>query len=186
MATPYKFGYLNEAKNDIPFEYSDTWAIEKTTGPERLVIAPRSGHMKVLRALIEKMPEPFDVLYVFLVPRTDQPAGRYQSPYSIARSELVAFLNRFEEYFEGDGRHDIWVRSATDSSLLVYDQHNVIYAYGPLNAFRESLASRGLQLVPRIDFPDPHTHHYDKGFDADQDALLNYWSWTVSPLAEQD
>jgi hypothetical protein len=186
MTTPYKFGYLDSVKNDIPSEYSDTWAIEKTTGPERLVIAPRKRHMKVLWALIEKMPEPFDVLYVFLVPRTDRPAGRYQSPYSISRDRLAAFLNRFEQYFEGDGRHDIWVYSATDSSLLVYDQHNINYAYSPLDAFKEILTLYGLQPVTRIDFPAPYTHHYNKEFDADQDALLNYWSWRISPLREQD
>lgn len=186
MSTSYKFGYLSSGKEDLPFEYGDTWAVEKTTGPERLVIAPRSGHVDVMRALIERMPEPFYILYVFLVPRTHRPAGRYQSPDSVSREELAVFLNRFQKYFEGDGRHDIWILSAMDESLLVYDQHNVIYAYGPLDAFKDVLRRRNFEQVPKIDFPAPHSHHYNAELDSDQNALLDYWSWKVFPLTDQD
>jgi len=39
----YKFGHLDAAKQDIEFQYSNCWALEKTSGPDRMVIAPRSG-----------------------------------------------------------------------------------------------------------------------------------------------
>jgi len=186
MAAPYKFGYLDSSKLPAPFEYDHTWAIEQTSGPARLIIAPRCGQIELMRALLDKMAEPFQVLYVFLVPRTERMPGRYQGPHELRRTELDAFLNRFETFFEGDGRHDLWIRSATDSSLLVYDQHNVIYAYGPLESFKGSLASLGLREVPAIRFPDPHVHNYRAEFEADPDALLDYWEWKVTPLTEHD
>jgi hypothetical protein len=186
LTTPYKFGYLTPTKEDLPFEYCDTWAIQGTTGPDRLVIAPRSNQVDVLSELIASLPEPFDVLYVFLVSRTEASPARYQSPDSLTRGELAAFLSRFRKYLECDGRHDLWVRSTQDSSLLVYDQHNVIYAYGPLETFKEVLRSRGFANVPKINFPDPHTHHYNEEFDEDQNALLSYWSWNISPFTQHD
>jgi hypothetical protein len=186
LAKPYKFGHLNSAREDVPFEYGDTWAVEKTSGPDRLVIAPRSNQVDLIGELTSRMPEPFYVLYVFLVPRTDTPPGRYQSPDPLNRADLAAFLSRFRDYFESDGRHDVWVRSEHDSSLLVYDQHNVIYAYGPLETFEETLRLKGFAKVPDIRFPAPHSHHYNKEFDDDQNALLEYWSWRISPLTEQD
>jgi hypothetical protein len=186
LLNPYKFGYLTSSKEDLPFQYGDMWAAEATTGPDRLVIAPRSNHVGLMNKLIAEMPEPFEVLYVFLVPRTETAPGRFQSPAPLTRGDLSAFLNRFQSYFECDGRHDVWVHSMHNSALLVYDRHNVIYAYGPLETFEVTLRTEGLVEVPKIAFPAPHTHHYNKEFDEDQNALLSYWPWIISPLTEQD
>jgi hypothetical protein len=45
VPAPFKFGYLDQSKKILPFDYDDTWAVEKTSGPERLVIAPRRGQI---------------------------------------------------------------------------------------------------------------------------------------------
>jgi hypothetical protein len=48
------------------------------------------------------------------------------------------------------------------------------------------LRRREFEEVPKIGFPAPHTHHYNAELDSDQNALLDYWSWKVFPLTEQD
>jgi hypothetical protein len=70
--------------------------------------------------------------------------------------------------------------------MLIYDRHNVIYAYGPLDAFREVLAAEGLKEVPSVCFPSPHSHHYHQSLDSEEERLLQYWDWQRSPLKESD
>ena len=78
------------------------------------------------------MPEPFFVLYVLVVSRKEEnETARYQSG-EVSRAEVQAFLERFEDYLENDGRHHIWIHSPESSATLVYDNHDVIYCYGPL------------------------------------------------------
>ena len=70
--------------------------------------------------------------------------------------------------------------------MLVYDRHNVIYAYGALDKFKKILTAQALAETPKIKVPSPHVHYYNKEYDADCRALLEYWSWQRSPLREQD
>ena len=64
-----------------PYCYPNAWAVEKTSGPDRLVIAPSSGHVELMTKLAGVLPEPFGILYVLLVSRRDNDPGRY--PMSI-------------------------------------------------------------------------------------------------------
>jgi hypothetical protein len=72
--------------------------------------------------------------------------------------------------------------------MLVYDRHNLIYAYGPLPEFVAILMRQGLTEVQpdSIVVPDPHSHHYHPVFDSDAERLLNSLEWKRSPLPEQD
>ncbi len=81
--------------------------------------------------LLEVSPEPFCILYVLTIPRSEERPGRYESA-PVSREEARQFLSRFREFFENDARHHIWIKSIDGPDLLVYDKHNVIYAYGPL------------------------------------------------------
>lgn len=184
----YKFGFLTPANEDLPFKYSNTWAIEKTTpGTERLVIAPSSDHVRLISELTRLMRPPFWVLYVLLVPRTDRNRpGRYQSPRPLSVNQLADFLSRFREYFEHDARHHIWISEASGSSLLVYDNHNVIYAYGPLEGYLQQLRLKGFEEASEVVFPKPHSHHYNPEYDKDETDIINYLPWTLSPLKEPD
>ena len=47
MGLTYKFGTLVD-NEDVPFAYSNLWERERTSGPERLVIAPERDHMALL------------------------------------------------------------------------------------------------------------------------------------------
>ena len=185
MGPVYKFGSLDGAE-EKSYQYSDTFALEQTSGPERLVIAPAGRHVLLLRDLLSVMPEPFGILYVLVVPRAHGEAGRYQIANPASRSEVESFLHTFQDFLEQDARHHIWIASTTTSDLVVYDNHNVIYAYGRLPEFVQCLVKRGLKKEEVVRFPSPHAHKYNAIFDQDQERVLNYWEWERFPLRESD
>jgi hypothetical protein len=184
MQATYKFGWIPDEERS--YDYGDVFAIEKTSGRDRLVIAPSAHHVSVMTGLLQIMPEPFGILYVLTVPRGGGEEGRYQVANPVDRIEVEKFLNTFEKYFESDARHHIWVASTSSSDVLVYDKHNVIYAYGRLPQFESVILNRGLAKVECVGLPSPHTHHYHHAFDQDEQALLHYWDWKRSPLQESD
>src|SRR5919199_486939 len=58
-----KFVAVDALDNELPYPYDDRWSLERTTGPARLVIAPRRGsHVDVLLELARLLPEPFGIL----------------------------------------------------------------------------------------------------------------------------
>ncbi len=182
MGAKYKFGWITD--EDHRYEYQDVFSIEKTPRLERLVIAPSANQVSLMLELLRVMPEPYGILYVLGVPRSE--AGRYQAEDFKPRNETEGFLNRFKEFFENDGRHHIWIASPPGPDTLVYDRHNVIYAYGQLPEFERIVLAHGLSRVEEIKFPSPHTHHYNEAFDRDEKDLLRCWPWLRSPLREND
>lgn len=177
----YKFGRL-VGDADHRHEYANTFETERTTGPLRLAIAPSGGHVALLKELSEQLPEPLGILYVLVVPRGDHEPGRYQSSL-FGREDVSEFFSRFRHYLEGDGRHNLWLVSPRGGETIVYDRHNVLFAYGPIEAYERVLRRRGL-VEGQVRFPDPHSHHYHESFDADETAILEYWNWKRFPLVE--
>jgi hypothetical protein len=182
----FKFGYVNEAGAELPYQHKNIWAREKTSGPDRLVIAPSSGQVDVLLKLAAVMPEPYFLLYVLHTPRSEVAPGRYQSPEPVSRDQLIQFLRKFGDFLEGDARHDLWVGSSEKSSLLVYDRHQLLFAYGPLASFKSVLNENGLREIDEVRLPDPHVHRYNQEFDLKAAELMNYWSWKQFPLQDSD
>ncbi len=115
----------------------------------------------------------------------DHAEGRYQCPEPVDAAELTRFFGRYGPYFEGDGRHHVWILSVPTNGLLVYDHHNVIYAYGPLAQFEAELRRRRFSSRP-VRFPVPHTHHYCEEFDDTEQQLMQHWRWKHFPLRDQD
>lgn len=70
--------------------------------------------------------------------------------------------------------------------MLIYDRHNVIYAYGPLNSWKLALAGNGFVEVNELRSPSPHSHHYHQILDCEEDRLLSYWDWHRTPLQHSD
>lgn len=132
------------------------------------------------------MSEPLGILYVLAVPRGGSEPGRYESTSPVSKQQAVELLEHFRDYLENDGRHHIWVASMSSGDLLVYDRHNVIYAYGPLPEYENVLAGSGLKKAESVLFPSPHPHHYHAVFDQDERDLLGYWEWKRSPLRDSD
>ena len=109
-ALNFKFGALDSESRETAYEYPNEWAIEKTTGPARLIIGPARDHVNLLRDLLQVMKEPFDLLYVLVVPRSEDAPGRYQTPFPLSREDILAFLHRFQHFLESDGRHHLWLK----------------------------------------------------------------------------
>lgn len=187
MTTTYKFGYLDASGAESCYQYQNVWTRQKTKGTDRLVVAPSSRHVELLVQFATVMNEPYGLLYVLHTQRRGAAeAGRYQSPEPITRGQLVLFLQRFGRLLEGDGRHHFWISAVDNSSLVVYDNHNLVYAYGPLEAFEAILRQNNLQETPGVAFPEPHVHRYNAEFDGLVADLMNYWPWKRFPLQNSD
>ena len=183
----YKFGVIPIGKEkDEKFFYPQIWYREHTSGPDRLVIAPREGHIDLMLKLASCCQGPYGILYVLVVPRSEnQSAGRYQSPNPVDYLELEKFFMKYKKVLETDGRHHVWIASASKEGTLVYDQHNVIFAYGTLDKFEVILKEEGFSLG-QVKFPTPHAHHYHSENDIEINELLNHWGWIKSPLSGND
>ena len=181
----YKFG--TPYPEDQEWLYPNLWATEDTSdGGSRTVIAPTHQQVKLIIKLLQAMTGPFWVLYVLVIPRGGGEAGRYQSPAPQVAEDVAALLTDFTEFLEKDGRHNIWVASATTSQMLIYDRHNVIYAYGDLNIWQPILAAADLSEASTVRFPDPHSHHYHQAFDAEEQRVAGHWDWHRTPLLQSD
>lgn len=70
--------------------------------------------------------------------------------------------------------------------MLVYDRHNVTYAYGSLSKWQHVLSEVGLREVPLIRFPSPHSHHYHESMDDEERRMAGRWDWNRTPLKPSD
>lgn len=171
--------------HDTPHVYQDTYERSTTTGPDRLVIAPASNHVELLCLLLGLMPGPFRFLYILVVSRTLTPEGRYELDQDLSREEMTTLLMEHREFFEADGRHTLFIGSQADNAMLVYDRHNVIYAYGDLDKYSQLLVQSGFRSED-VRFPVPHAHHYHDEMDDEETRLLRGRSWIQYPLKESD
>jgi hypothetical protein len=183
---PTKFCHLVKGE-PVPHDYGNLYFRQPSGASERLVIDPSVGQVDILIELAAELKgHPWFVLYLLLVPRQgNRPAGRYQSQPFESHKELKAFLLAFRDFFEGDGRHHVWVGSASNDGLLVYDQHNVIFAYGPLLRFEELLSARGFGRK-EFWFPSPHAHSYQPNYDSEEERLMKELNCKHSPLKPGD
>ncbi len=182
--TMAKFSKLDD--NDQPFDYGDVFFREPCGDSERLVIGPSGNHIALLCEFARQFAgDKFSVLYVLLLSHAGNRPGRYESPVFETYSDLELFLWTFQTFFEQDGRHHVWVASASSSDLLVYDQHNVMFAYGELDKFERELRELGFR-EQEFSFPVPHVHGYPPANANTEQELLSSLSWKWSPLREGD
>jgi len=180
----FKLG--NGKEPHLPHMHPNVWAKDNAKGVLRLKVAAATQHVALLTLLLEKMNPPFLLLYVLVVPRTENEAGRYQSVSTYSTDEVVEYLEMHREALEQDARHSIWIKSVDAKDLIIYDRHQIIYLYGPLSAFEQVLLASGLHQTSEIVLPDPHSHHYWKEFDEDERGILSNCEWVLSPLQPAD
>jgi hypothetical protein len=182
---PHKLSHLVRDRW-VEHSWKPTFAREQTTGGgTRLVIGVPSGEAVVFEELVARLSPPCFVLYVLHTPRGEGEPGRYQSP-RLDGDELEQLLGRFSTLFSGDARHDLWVHSPETDATLVWDRHNLIYAYGPLDRFEQTVRSLGFDPGP---VPHPsfaHLHHYREEFDGLAAELLAALDWRRSALQPGD
>jgi len=153
-------------------------------GTERLVAGVPAGDSIVIKRLTAELPAPFFLLYVLHTTRGEGEPGRYQSP-EIDHAGLDRFLSSYGPLLSGDSRHDFWVYSPDIKATLVWDRHNLLYAYGPIDEFVQALRALGFnEGNPNVSFG--HLHHYRQEFDADAKSLLAALPWVYSPLRPED
>jgi hypothetical protein len=127
---------------------------------------------------------PFSILYVLHTPRGGSNYGRYESP-ALDRVLVTNFFQQFGEFIATDARHDVWLHSHPDDATLVWDRHDLIYAYGPLDAFEKVLEAIGFRLAEAVPIPSPHAHNYHEQWDSSERQLVAL-GWTASPLRPSD
>ena len=181
-----KFLSQDEDGNFKEHDYKNNYYFQPCGNSNRLVIGASNEHIRLLDQLAARVSKQrYYALYVLLLSHSGREPGRYQSPLIQNHKELQDFIWTFKKFFEGDGRHHIWIGSPDSNDLLVYDQHNVIFAYGNLDAFEEILTSNGFSLQ-EFWFPCPHSHSFDPQNVSAEEELMAYWDWKFSPLQKGD
>jgi hypothetical protein len=150
----------------------------------RLVVGIPNGDKAVIQSLLTCMEPSFYLLYVLHTPRGEAAPGRYQSPLLEQRA-LDRLLNRYATYLAADARFDLWIHSPSDAATIVWDRHDLIFAYGPIPCFESRLKAIGFGGGdPSVDFP--HQHHYRQECDGDARAFLQELDWKYSELRPED
>jgi hypothetical protein len=166
------------------FHHANTFAREQTTGPERVRIGPRGGQRYLFGTLASVLGPPYKLLYVLHTSRTKAPLGRYESPW-LEDEELTAFLDRFGQFITEDARHDLWVLGGGGSGTIVWDRHDLMYAYGPIAPYVTLLEAAGFR-EGWPSWPVPHAHRYNAEWDQAERDILGAFEWDRTPLRTED
>ncbi len=151
---------------------------------ERLIAGVPHSDPNVFARFIECMEPPYYLLYVLHTPRGEGLPGRYQSP-SLSLPEVKEFLARFAAFLSADARFDLWAHSPREEATVVWDRHDRLFGYGPLERYARMLESMGF-CHGQPEIPDPHMHHYREEFDAVAKDVLTAFDWRHSPLQPED
>jgi hypothetical protein len=179
----FKLGSIRDG-TITPFRYANTFQLERTTGADRLRIGVEDAPLSLLWKLAFPCTAPFFLLYVLHTSRCGNQLGRYQSP-AIQFDAVNGFMSQFCEFLTNDARHDLWLHSPKSGATLVWDRHDLIYAYGPLDQFRAVLKESFLEAQVQGP-PCPHVHRYHAEYDESEQRILRHFQWSCSPLVSGD
>ncbi len=139
----------------------------------------------LIQALLTELNPPFFLLYVLVVPRSASEPGRYESCRAYDEQEVIAFLEAYKEFLEQDGRHHFWIGSTEGSGRIVYDRHQMLFLYGNLNAFEQTLTRAGYQPA-RLPQLGEHVHLYHAEFDDFERQIVESGDFRWTPLLAAD
>jgi len=168
-----------------PVDYGNSFMREAVAGRHRLVVGVTRSPDRCVLDLASVLAGPCQILYVLHTTRTGAQLGRYESP-ELDLEHLRQFFQEFGKFLSEDSRHDVWLHSHDDDATIVLDRHNLIYAYGPIDAFEHVLVSAGVRQATVPQIPDPHVHNYHAEWDDSEKAILERMSWSVGPLRDSD
>lgn len=168
----------------ISNRYERVFWPERTTTGQRVVAAVSEDQTEVALRLMTAIDAPFLLLWVLHTPRGGSRPGRYQSP-PLNADELEDVLRRYADLFEQDGRSDLWIHSRTPAVTIALDRHDLLYAYGPQDAFIDMLHAMHFS-EGHASIPSPHAHEYHPDFDELERALARELEWTISELRPED
>lgn len=172
-------------KDWIDCAYDPVFETKKMQGGTNCIVASVSACLpSPFENLVRVLEGPYMLLYVLHTPRGEGKPGRYQSE-EFSAEKLSAFLLEFGNYLYSDARFDLWAYSPAERATIVWDRHNLIYAYGPLPRYERVLSELGYGVAfPLI--PTPHAHNYREEFDETAARLLKNYLWAYSPLRPED
>ena len=157
---------------------------EMQDGSSRIVAGVPHGDTDIFERLVSSLKPPYFLLYILHTPRGEGEAGRYQSP-TLSLEQLHSFILKFKPFLSGDGRFDIWAHSPSENATVIWDRHNMLYAYGPMEKFSKVLRSLGFD-AGKPEIPGPHAHNYRKELDSYANEMLTIFDWSWSPLHDED
>jgi hypothetical protein len=153
-------------------------------GGERVVATAPGGDPQILRSLAANLTPPFRLLYVLHQPRGEAAVGRYESP-DLSAAELDGFFERFGAFLQRDSRFDLWIFSIENGAAVIWDRHDLVWAYSRADAFEETMRALGFGPgQPAV--PSPHVHHEHHALRGDADALIRFFAWKHTPLLRMD
>lgn len=153
-------------------------------GPERIVAVPEGSPARLVGELAAALAEPYVAVYVLLESGTLRPEGRWQSSRPLSREDLRALLDRFAPFLDEDGRHGLWVISATEPGAVALDRRGVVSVHGSAAASAPAvLAGRG---VPEADVLPPPARPRQADQDLEEARLLAAIEWTWHALEPGD
>jgi hypothetical protein len=168
-----------------PVDYGNTLSREVVGGVDRLCVGARAGQHRVVLDLASVLGGPYRLLYVLHTTRTGARLGRYES-HELDAEAIGGFFRHFGRFFNEDARHDVWLHSHDDNATIVLDRHNIVYAYGPIDAFENVLLSAGFRRAADVGTLGSHAHHYHAEWDAQETEILTCLRWMITPLQETD
>lgn len=158
--------------------------VSKDNANPKIVAGVPGGDPTQFARLVECLEPPYFLLYVLHTPRGEAEAGRYQSP-PVSVEQFRDFVKKFGSYLSADARFDIWAHSSAEQATVVWDRHNQLFAYGPMEKFLSALRAYGFS-EGMVDVSFPHQHHYRQEFDEQAAAVLDAFEWSYSPLKTED
>lgn len=154
------------------------------TADERIVAGVPGSNPALFRHLVGCLEPPYYLLYVLHTPRGEGEPGRYQSP-AISRSQIDGFLTTFAALLSGDGRFDLWVHSSLSGGTLVWDRHDRLFGYGPVDRLSDKLTSLGF-IEGHPEIPVPHQHYYRAELDSLAKGGMAAFEWSYATLRPED
>lgn len=155
-----------------------------SSGTERICAGVPSRDYSVFPRLVNCLKAPFFLLYVLHTSRGEGEIGRYQSP-ELSADQLEQFLAKYKSLLAQDSRFDIWVYSPQEEATIVWDRHNMLFAYGVVDVVERELIKMEFERGS-ISMDFDHIHCYRSACDNMARQLLGEFQWRFSPLRPQD
>jgi hypothetical protein len=169
----------------VPHSYPPEYSLlSKDSAHPKIVAGVPAGDPMLFTHLVECLEPPYFLLYVLHTPRGEAAAGRYQSP-PLSVEQYREFAKTFGSYLSADARFDIWAHASAEQATLVWDRHNQLFAYGPIEKFLAVLLAYGFS-EGTVDISFPHLHHYRPECDVQAASVIDAFDWSYSPLRKED
>ncbi len=175
---------ISTLENTCEYLHGDSYSKNVQSNWSSIIAAPNDQQIPLLLNILKNWDGPFGILYVLVASRCGRTGARYQSDITRNYEELELFLYTYQEYFERDGRHHLWIIDVESNNRIIYDNHDLIHVYGDNDHAESCCLDHGLSQN-KIIIPTPHSHNYNSQYDSVEDELFKEFSWSEFPLVPE-